>query len=352
VRSINDIQIAIHPFEGQFSARWIEYCKQHGIHYKIVNCFDPDILNHLSSVDGLMWHWPHYVPKYVLTARDLTHVFELMGLKVFPNTKTCWHFDDKIGQKYLLEAVGAPIVPTHVFFEPQYALEWIRHASFPKVFKLSKGSKSDNVELIHTATEANKIVKQAFSKGFNPVQEVTDYFQEAGKSARNAIRNRRVIEVVKRMPKALMMKYKKKLLMGREIGYVYFQDFLPGNTFDTRVTVIGNRAFAFTRDIRKNDFRASGSGLIVYDRNRIDIRCITIAFDVARKVGAQSIAFDFIKDLAGDPWITEISYGYQAKAVYDCAGHWDSDLTWHEVHMWPQDAIIIDFLDDLLKITD
>lgn len=27
-------------------------------------------------------------------------------------------------------------------------------------------------------------------------------------------------------------------------GYVLFQEFLPGNSYDTRVTVIGDRAFA------------------------------------------------------------------------------------------------------------
>ena len=38
-------------------------------------------------------------------------------------------------------------------------------------------------------------------------------------------------------------------------GYVYFQDFIPDNQFDTRVTVIGNRAFAFIRKVRPGDFR-------------------------------------------------------------------------------------------------
>ena len=30
-------------------------------------------------------------------------------------------------------------------------------------------------------------------------------------------------------------------------NYIYFQEFIPGNEFDTRVTVIGDRAFAFRR---------------------------------------------------------------------------------------------------------
>jgi glutathione synthase/RimK-type ligase-like ATP-grasp enzyme len=50
-----------------------------------------------------------------------------------------------------------------------------------------------------------------------------------------------------------------------EKNYVYFQDFIPQNDFDIRIIVIGKRAFAIKRMVRKGDFRASGSGNIKYD---------------------------------------------------------------------------------------
>ena len=128
---------------------------------------------------------------------------------------------------------------------------------------------------------------------------------------------------------------------------MYFQDFLDGNSFDTRVTIIGDRAFAFTRDVRPGDFRASGSGRVVYDGRRIHPECVKIAFEVTRRVGSQSMAFDFVMDGGGAPRIAEVSYCYDARAVYDCAGHWDARLVWHEGHVWPQDAILIDLLERL-----
>jgi hypothetical protein len=42
------------------------------------------------------------------------------------------HFDDKIAQKYLLEAVEAPLAPSYVFFHKEDALGWISQATFPK----------------------------------------------------------------------------------------------------------------------------------------------------------------------------------------------------------------------------
>ena len=81
---------------------------------------------------------------------------------------------------------------------------------------------------------------------------------------------------------------------------------------------------------RKNDFRASGSGMIVYRKEEIDERCVKIAFEVNEKIKSQSIAFDFVFDADNDPVIVEISYGF-IKEVYDpCEGFWNKDLNWHE----------------------
>ena len=37
----------------------------------------------------------------------MTYALEHKGIKVFPDSKTCWHFDDKVGQKYLFEELKA-----------------------------------------------------------------------------------------------------------------------------------------------------------------------------------------------------------------------------------------------------
>jgi hypothetical protein len=131
---------------------------------------------------------------------------------------------------------------------------------------------------------------------------------------------------------------------GREKGYVYFQDYMPDNQFDTRVTVIGNRAFAFRRMVRSNDFRASGSGAISYDIAHIDMRCIEIAFNISERLRTQSLAFDFVQDTNSTPQLVETSYCYVASAVAACEGYWDRELQWHEESLWPEDAIIQDML--------
>lgn len=337
-------RLAIHHREDSYSDRWIAYCDMHAIPYRVVNCLDSDIIEQLASSDALLWNWHHGDPREQLMARHVIMAAEARGATVFPSTSTCWHFDDKIAQKYLLEAIGAPLVPTYVFYGLKEALHWIDRASFPKVFKLRKGAGSSNVKLVHSPREARAIVKRAFSAGFSPTP---DYGQDALKRYRAARRRGDLLDVVRRIPQVLARIRDSNRLMGREKGYAYFQDFIPDNDFDTRVTVIGDRAFGFTRNVRPGDFRASGSGDIVYDPRRVHQTCLEIAFEVTRKVGSQSMAFDFVLAENKQPMILEISYSYNAKAVHSCSGHWDDKLNWHEGNTWPQDAILIDLLNDV-----
>lgn len=342
-------QLAIHHQTRSWSNRWIAYCETHAIPYKLVNCFDSDIIAQLRTFDGLLWHWHHGDPREQLVARHVIRAAETMGIKVFPSTSTCWHFDDKIAQKYLLEAIGAPLVPTHVFYDLEDTLDWIEQTSFPKVFKLRRGAGSSNVKLVRSPAEAHALAKRAFSSGFSPIPH---YGQDAVKRYKAAQRRGDLLNVIRRITQVLAKIRNNRRLIGREIGYAYFQDFIPGNNFDTRVNIIGDRAFAFTRNVRPGDFRASGSGDVVYDVRRINQKCVAIAFEVTRKIESQSMAFDFVLDESQEPLILEVSYAFGSsrnigQTVYSCPGHWDSKLNWHQGHVWPQDAILIDLLNEV-----
>jgi glutathione synthase/RimK-type ligase-like ATP-grasp enzyme len=340
------LRLLIHHTPNSFSTRWIAYCNERGIRYSVVDCLDTNIITEIASADLLLWHWHHANPSEQLVARQVIVAAEAMGVLVFPSTPTCWHFDDKLGQKYLLEAVGAPLVPTQVFYGSNKALEWLATAKFPKVFKLSKGAGSSNVRIVRNAREARDLIKRAFTHGFWPV---AGYQQDAAKRYRAARQRGDLLGAIRRLPASLAKIRSTNRAMKRESGYVYFQDFVPGNAFDIRVTVIGNRAFGFTRDVRPGDFRASGSGRIVYDLERVHPDCVRIAFDVVRRVGSQSMAFDFVRDGGSRPLILEVSYAYDPHAVHNCAGYWDDQLHWHEGHKWPQDAILEDLLEEVRR---
>lgn len=336
------MKIAIHHRKGSFSDRWISYCEREKISYKIVNCFDSNIIEQLHGCNGLMWHHHHGHYKDVLLAKKILFALEHAGIPVFPDFRTEWHFDDKVAQKYLLEALGAPLVPSYVFYDKTEALKWAHLTTFPKVFKLKGGAGSKNVVLVQNLASCKRIIKKSFGNGFSQ------------SNVKNAIKDdilrfrktKKPINILKAIARPIIRPEFAKL-QSKEKGYAYFQEFVPGNTFDIRVIVIGDKAFALKRIVRENDFRASGSGKIIYDKGQINIECVKIAFDVNTKIGAQSIAYDFVFDEEKKPLIVEISYGF-APAAYDlCEGYWDSTLQWHEVEFNPQEWMVADFLKSL-----
>lgn len=340
------MKIAIHHTAGTFSDRWIEYCINNDISYKLVNCYSSDIIDQLNDCQGLMWNWTLTDYKANLFARQLTISLEKKGVKVYPNINTGWYYDDKLGQKYLFEAIKAPFVKSFVFFSKEEAFDWISKTTFPKVFKLRGGAGSSNVKLILNKKSAKRKIKRAFGRGFPLYTKLLDLKQRIWVLKRDQDVNA-LISLSKGIVK-LFLPNGEMALLPRQKGYAYFQEFVSNNQFDDRIIIIGERALAIRRFNRKNDFRASGSGIIEYDPKLFSTRIIEIAFTVSQNIDSQSTAFDFLYDQQGNPLIVEISYAFAAGPVYDaCPGYWDKQLNWNETKVNPQFFIIEDFVNSL-----
>ena len=328
--------IAIHDSTTGFHPRWVAYCQQKDIPYRLVNCYDSNIIQLLEGCSALMWHHEQSNPRDILIARQILSALEHAGLKVFPDFRTAWHFDDKVAQKYLFEALDIPAVPAHVFVEREKALAWVENTEFPKVFKLRRGAGSAGVRLVSNKRQARHLIKRAFGRGF-PVYDPWDSLKERFYKVRT--RQASLFSLLKGIARfAYPPRYSKNT--GRERGYVYFQDFVPGNDSDIRIIAIGGRAFGIRRRVRPGDFRASGSGRILYSKNDLDEKCVALTFSAAKKIKSDCLALDFVFDDKGQPWVLEASYGF-VKEVYDpCVGYWDESLCWHEGKVEPQSWMI------------
>jgi hypothetical protein len=341
------IRLAIEASSSERNPRWEESCRALNIEYEIVDCYATGIISVLRSFGGLIWPFSNHSHTDLLMARHVIASAERMGVAVFPNIDTCWHFDDKIAQKYALEAVKAPLVPSYVFYTLPDALAWLKAAQYPLVRKLRRGAWSTNVGLVRDFGEARQYCERMFGEGISPApapfadsrRRITQMLTDPG------VLWRRTTGLVSHLRQSRAQRRQLPI----ERGYVYFQEFIPDNTHDVRITVVGDRAWGFTREVRPGDFRASGSGRIGYDRERIPLECVRIAFEMSAALHSQSTAFDFVMNAAGKPMILEMSYGYQAAAVYNAPGHWSPDGQWHEGHTWPQTAIVSDLVDSLKR---
>ena len=337
------MKIAIHftddRTEDSYAPKWIEYCKNNDIDYKIVNCYDSDIVEQLKEFDALMWHWDQLDYKALLYARGLIQSLDRDGFVIYPDVNTSWHYDDKVGQKYLLEAIDAPLVKSYAFYDKDSATKWIQETTFPKVFKLRSGAGSYNVKLIRDKERALSYANTAFGKGFFPLSKAS-------------VLNERIWEFKKNRDLKSFLNISKgihRYIFPNEIyknlpvekNYLYAQDFIDDCDHDIRVFSMGDRAVTKKRFTRGDDFRASGSGLMTWDE--IPKECVSMAFDVMDKLKAQSLAFDFVKDKDGYK-IVEISYVASVRGFPDCPGYWDRDLNWIEAPVRVEFFIIEDLI--------
>ncbi len=320
--------------EQSFSARWLELAAERGIDVVTVDVDAPDLFDRLRGCDGFMWRFGFDPLSLQFAKRLLAAVEHGMGLPVFPSQASSWHFEDKIAQRYLLDAAGLPTPRTWVWWNANDARAFVDRAVYPLVAKLSSGIQSNNVLLLRDRRDALALIERMFGGGLVSMAP-------PGRAQRL---------FGPRLPGL-------KLLLGRPLprnvqhGYLYLQEFLPDNAFDTRITVIGRRAYGFRRHNRPGDFRASGSGRIDWDRDAIDEATVRLAFRVAQALGTQSVAIDGLR--RGDERVVgEISYTYASWALRDCPGHWTLDgddwqrgaLTWHEGRLRAEDAIFDDFV--------
>ena len=336
--------LAIHPAKGSFSERWVPYCEEKGIAYKLVNCYANDIIHQLKGCDALLWHHHQGNPKDIVFAKQLLFSLEQAGMRVFPDFNTNWHFDDKLGQKYLFEKTGIAAAEAFVFYTKKDALDWIEKTTFPKVFKLRGGAGSSNVKLARDKTAAISLVNKAFNNGFSQYPAFDNLKERFRKYRKGKTNAKDVLKGVVRLAKPPA--YAK--IGGKEIGYIYFQEFIPGNDHDIRVVVIGDKAYAIKRMVRENDFRASGGGDILYAKELFEDALIKLSFDINDKIKSQCLALDFVFD-NGKPLVVEISFGFSMAGYDPCPGYWTKDMQWHEGKFNPYGWMVEDVLKSIAK---
>jgi len=324
---------------GPFIEKYESILKINGIESIRLEINEPEFWDKVKDLDIFIFRWQHNDDHHQIAETILPVIENQLQIKCFPDLNTCWHFDDKIRQYYLLKNMSFPIIESHVFFDKNAAYKWASNAHFPVVFKLKGGAGSMNVVLVKTKKQAIKVINRMFGRGviINKIPfkgntskkdfNLYKYIHRLGGNFLRKINDRDVTQV--------WQKHK---------NYVLFQDFMPNNDFDTRITIIGNRAFGFRRLNRKNDFRSSGSGYLEYDVNEIDIEFIKIAFEISKKMKFQSMAYDFLYDHDKNPVLCEISYTFKDSAVFNCPGYWDDQMQWHKGNYWPQYCQLVDLL--------
>ena len=128
------MKLSIGNNKNCFHSRWEQYCVANNISYKLVDCYSNELVEQIKDCKALMWHFSQNKAKDIIIAKEILYALQHYGIKVFPDYRTAWHFDDKLGQKYLLEMLDIPFVKTYAFYNKETALKWADETKYPIVF--------------------------------------------------------------------------------------------------------------------------------------------------------------------------------------------------------------------------
>lgn len=326
-----------------YSEKFKEILIINNIPFKLIDPNSDSLMDELKVCSHLLFHHSQGDTDILIYESIFNIAQNTYQIKCYPNFETYWPYENKIKEFYLLKSHDFPIIDSHVFWNYNQANAFIKKTKFPIVAKLPKGASSSNVVIVNSIKDGIKIINQVFNKG------VTSSGLNISSNL-GSLANLGITKYSKAILRSLLLKL--EILKDKreypewqiQKDSILFQKYLPNNSFDTRVTVIGNRAFAFRRFVRKNDFRASGSGNLDLNPVKIDTHCLEIAFSISKKLSFNTMAYDFIYDEYNIPFINEISYCFVDRIVQSCPGFWDENLLWHDSKNWPQYYQLSDFL--------
>ena len=207
---------------------------------------EPDFWDKVKKLDLFIFRYYGATDLKEIAYAIIPVIQNYLNVKCFPDIATGWHYDDKIKEYYLLKEMGFQIAESYIFWNKGNALNWSKKAKYPVVFKLKSGAQANSVILVKNKKTAKSLIWKMFGRGINP--------NSISFNRSNKFRDLSIKKFLYNNVSRIYRNFKGEDLYtvwDKHKNYILFQEFHPGNSYDTRITVIGKRAFAFRRFNRK-----------------------------------------------------------------------------------------------------
>ena len=250
------------------NAAFVEGCKKYDMEYEFIDFHAYDWYEKVMdpTFDGF-FHRAMYWPNEKDMAMEKIYAMEQAGLIVHPTSNMIMLYENKRAIAHYLQLNGFPYIPTMVCYKRDEAMIAGEVLGFPIVVKTSLGSSSHGVSIVRDKEELMARVDTSFSSGIPSVQK--------HHLSRHSI----------------------------EYDSIILQKFIP-NATEWRITVCGNKYWGRINDKPTKDFRASGTGLIIYDDPPREV------LDIARRLRVAMKTEVFCVDILesdGEYYISEFS---------------------------------------------
>lgn len=250
---------------AQYHTQFVAACQEMGLAFEVVDLLRADWLATTKSAKpDFVLFWPEAVTTPRLNAmKDRVTLLEsVLGLQVVPGSHEVWPYEDKRRMWYWLQAHRIKHPSTHVFFDPDQALEFARNCPLPVVHKTAFGAAASGVKILRERKAIERSIRRAFRRGHLP----------DGMDLRD-----------------------------REWGFIIFQDFIP-ILREWRMVRIGDAFFGHPKG-QAGDFH-SGSGVVHWDRPPNAL--LDLLHEVTEQGKFRSMNVDIFETEDGDYLVNEL----------------------------------------------
>ncbi len=300
------VQERIHRY-----ASWPKYerfLKHNKIPHEFYDVHRSDFISQAKKYDLIIWHTLSTFADQWEAKSKIEFLENEHNVFCFPSSSALWFFEDKVRQHWLFEKHDIRSIKTFSSFSKEETLQFLENCSYPIVSKEATNSGSEGVILLKTKAQAIRFCNQVFGAGHKV--HASTYL--------------------------------------RQKNYVLFQELVPNEGYDLRVTIIGNNYFGYYREIPKGDFRASGAGLFVY--KPIPQDALYFAKSIKEKlVNTPYLSIDMLRSsIDGQLYVIEIAIfnrirtsqqtivdGTPGKYIYE-----NGNFTFQPCRVWYHDLIL------------
>jgi glutathione synthase/RimK-type ligase-like ATP-grasp enzyme len=248
------IGIVLDRSSPPYWTKYKRFAMNNGLPFGIIDIHTSNWIDKAQKYDMIVWR-PLSSPSSMEEARRKIYILEKhLGMLCYPSYDTLVLYEDKVMQFEQFRLHEIPAISTFITHSKNEAIEFVNHAEYPLVSKITTGSGSAGVEIVRNKAKARRIIDEVFS--------------ERGRWT-----------------------YWPYL---RQHAYVYFQQFIKNARYDLRVIAIGNRVFGYYRYPPKGDFRASGIGEVT--KGELPEEAMYLAMTVAQRLNLIMAAVDMVYD--------------------------------------------------------
>lgn len=211
---------------------------------------------------------------------------------------------------------------------------------YQEIFKKSLGVKSLDVKIYATIKDLSKdigtlqypiVIKKTTGAGSISVYKAESE-KDLLKIAKKMMKDKYYYEYyLKAIYKKLKGSWNKHYLEDEKLfGRIVLQQYIPGLEYDWKILIFGEKYYALRRQVRKHDFRASGSGMFSFEVP--DNHILSYAEEIYEKMHTPFLSLDLCMDQRGKVYLIEFQgIHFGPYTLINSPHYFIHDSEWHKI---------------------